>query len=404
MRKKETAEVLKGSKQDILEATMDKINKGREHPILMRASDPRLVRGVISTGNIALDTVLGGGLVKGLSVEIYGSPGAGKTSAAVMMLKQAQLAEPNAVQLYFASESDIPRDYFEEHEIDMTNLFIVKPAKYAEESIDAIREAMNELRASYPVNMLVIDSVAALAPKAEVTKVDEQGLAAQDYALQAKMMSKLHRVISGSGSLSDGTIMILINQERAQIGQTPLPNTTPGGLASGFFCKLRMRLTCPKSEFFTRKDVEFLTQIDENAEWALHSAGEKDIVGHTVMVEITKLNTGRGKPHSKTSYRVIYGYGIDQYMPIIHTAMSLKIITVGGPYYSYKDEKYLGTNKLLAHLTENNLWGELKEEVSTRIKDLGERIRGTKIDQALLEVDESTGEILEEEPAEVTEE
>ncbi|NCB03220.1 MAG: hypothetical protein EOM67_13865, partial [Spirochaetia bacterium] len=235
------------SNRKLLDDIIAKENKKAGRPIIMRANDSRLVRGVLSTGNVALDEVLGGGLVKGLSVEIYGAAGAGKTSTCCTIIKEAQKDAPEAIQFYFGSESDAPLIYFENNDINTDNLFLIRPLTSAEESLDVILSSLRSLREVVNVNLIVIDSVAALAPQSEMNKSEEKGISSQDMAIQARLLSKLHRIISGGGYLADGAILVMTNQERMQLGQTPLPNTTPGGLANRFYCKTRFRLTCPKA-------------------------------------------------------------------------------------------------------------------------------------------------------------
>lgn len=389
MRKKDTAEPVVAEKvkkaKDILDVVIAEQNKKAGRNLVMKASDPRLIRGVLSTGNVALDEVLGGGFVKGLSVEIFGTQGSGKTALVTTVIKEAQKDDPKAIQFYFGSESDIPMEYIEANNIDHDKLVIVRPLSNAEESLNAILSMLRALRESLTINLIVIDSVAALAPKSETDRSEEAGIETADMAPQARLLSKLNRLISGGGYLADGAVFIMTNQERTQIGHTPMPNTTPGGMANRFYCKTRLRLTCPKADFFTRKPMEFLANIDERAAEVLDELGDKDIAGHTVIVDVVKLNTGRGKPNSKTSYRVIYGYGVDQYTPIIDSAMKYGVISVKGAFYTYKGVTYHGRENLMMGISENKLWDELRKEMLEAKRLKRKRISDLSITQVPLE-------------------
>lgn len=391
--------------KDILDKVIEEQNKKAGRALVMRASDPRLVRGVLSTGNVALDEVLGGGFVKGLSVEIYGSPGAGKTALVTTVIKEAQKDDGKAIQFYFGSESDIPMEYIEANNIDLDKLVIIRPLSNAEESLNAILTMLRVLRESLVINLIIIDSVAALAPKAETERSEETGLETADMAPQAKLLSKLNRLISGGGYLADGAVFIMTNQERTQFGRTPMPNTTPAGLANRFYCKTRLRLTCPKADFFTRKPMEFLANIDARAAEVLDELGDKDIAGHTVLVDVIKLNTGRGKPNAKTSYRVVYGYGVDQYTPIIDSSMKYGVIGVKGSFYTYNEVTYHGREALMMGLSTGNLWDRLRLEMLEAKKQKRKRINDLSIIQVPLEEmdDEDIMDIDAGEPEEFTE-
>lgn len=214
----------KWAKQNKLEGGVDRIRLGSSLP------DAEL----ISTGNPALDWGLGGGIPEGTIIELYGAPSTGKTTTMTYIMAEVQ-KRGKLVIYYHTEESRKPAKAWKLAGVDENLVIYIDARRSGEDGINIIKDLLlndnglpNDL-----IGMIVIDSISALAPNAEMNSVEDNGMEGITVGRQAALTSKMFRVICGSGWLHEGCIIGLVNQERAQIGQTPLPNVTSGGKCFG---------------------------------------------------------------------------------------------------------------------------------------------------------------------------
>jgi len=278
--------------------------------------DPRL----ISTGNPALDWALGGGIQEGTIFELYGAPGAGKTTAMCYIMAEVQKLGKYVIY-YHLEEAAKPSKAWKLAGVDENKVVYINALKSGEDGLNLIRELLVDDKGipTDVVGMIVMDSISALAPAAEVTSVDGNGMEGTTMARQAALTSKMFRIMTGTGWLSKGCLTGLVNQERAQIGQTPLPNLTSGGKSIPYYAKVRVQLKQPSDKFL----VENEGVVTEGKQ---DSTGKKLTIGHTIDYYISKNNTGSAPPFRRGSWRVIYEKGIDYLGPIIEEAITYGII------------------------------------------------------------------------------
>jgi recombination protein RecA len=262
---------------------------------------------VISTGNPALDWGLGGGIPEGTIFELYGSPGSGKTVTMSYIMAQVQKSGKMVIY-YHTEESWKPSNAWKLAGVDESMLVYIDARRSGEDGINLIRSLlMDENRSPLDiVGMIAIDSVSAMAPEAELNSIGNNGMEGATVGRQAAMMSKLLRIVCGSGWLQKGCIVGLVNQERSQIGTVPLPNITSGGNSIKFYPKIRIQLRAPKDGY----------SYDES----------KEIIGHTVDFFVSKNNTGFSTPFRRGSWKVIYGKGLDVTGPVLDEAISYGLI------------------------------------------------------------------------------
>jgi recombination protein RecA len=172
------------------------------------------------------------------------------------------------------------------------------------------------------IDLVVIDSIASLAPEAELKAIREEGFGKDTVGRSAAMLSKVFRAIAGCGCLRR-TALLLVNQVRINIGSYGSPETSPGGKASLHYPKIILKLTKASDGLIKNKD---------------------EVLGHTVKVKVTKNNTGRGKPLAETEYKVLYGVGVDAIGPLLDAAVQLGVIQAGGAG-SYSWDIGLGLQK-----------------------------------------------------------
>jgi recombination protein RecA len=261
---------------------------------------------IISTGNPALDWGLSGGIPEGTIFEFYGPPSTGKSTA--MSYVMSEIQKLNKIVIYYHTEESFkPQKAWKLAGVDESKVCYIDARRSGEDGINQIKSLIldEDGLPSSVVGMIVIDSVSALAPAAEINSVGNNGMEGVTVGRLAALTSKLFRIICGSGWLHEGCILGLVNQERAQIGQVPLPNVTSGGHAIPYYAKIRVQLKAPTKGFV----------LDEN----------KQVIGHTIEYYVSKNNTG-GAPFRRGSWKVIYGKGIDYLGPMIDEAMSYGII------------------------------------------------------------------------------
>ncbi|MEZ0323068.1 MAG: recombinase RecA [Hydrogenothermaceae bacterium] len=327
------------AKKKALESAILQIEKKYGKGSLMTLSSEGIKSvDVIPTGSITLDVATGiGGIPKGRVIEIYGPESSGKTTLTLHIIAEAQKRGGKAV--FIDAEHAFDPKYAKAIGVNLDDLIISQP-DYGEQAV----EIAETLVRSNAVDVIVIDSVAALVPKAEI----EGDIEDSNVGLHARLMSKAMRVLKGAINKSN-TALILINQIREKVGvMFGNPETTTGGRAIKFFADMRMEVR--------KQDIK--------------DAGEK--VGSRVKVKIVKNKLA--PPFKEAEFDVIYGEGISKEGEILDLGEELGLIKKSGAWYSYKaddgEEIKLGQGKEKARefLKQNP---ELREKLENLIKERG---------------------------------
>lgn len=279
---------------------------------------------VISSGSMLLDSVLGGGFAKGRIVEIYGPESSGKTTLALSAIAQAQ-KEGNVAFIDVEQALDVT--YAEQLGVDVDNLWITQP-DYGEQAL----EILDKVVSSGKFSMVVVDSVAALTPKAEL----EGEMGDSKMGLHARLMSQACRKLVTVISKTNTTV-IFINQLRMKIGVVfGNPEVTTGGNALKFYCSQRL-------------DVR---------RGPLLKKGE-EAIGHTLKVKVVKNKIA--PPLKRVETKLIYGKGISYSSEVLDLALQEKVVVKSGSWFKYKDESVAqGEIKMIDLLDDNH---ELREEI-----------------------------------------
>jgi recombination protein RecA len=326
----------------VLNRTLADIERAFGKGAIMRLGEQLSVDGidVISTGSIALDAALGvGGVPKGRVVEVYGPEASGKTTLALHMVAQAQ--KKGGLAAYIDAEHALDPDYARKLGVDIDNLFISQP-----DSGEQALEICDQLVRSGALDIIVIDSVAALVPKAEI----DGEMGEMQVGLQARLMSQALRKMTASISRTN-TCVVFINQIRMKIGvMFGNPETTSGGNALKFYASVRL-------------DVRSIQSIKGNTGDPLVAAKDEDssVVGKKTKVKVVKNKVA--PPLKVATFDIMYGEGISRLGELVELGTQLEIIQKSGSWYSYKDsrlgqgadnvKKLLGDNPELAEEIEN---------------------------------------------------
>ena len=324
----------KEAKLKALKLTLDKMDKTYGKGTVMKMSDQSVVDiEAISSGSLGLDLALGvGGYPRGRVIEIYGPESSGKTTLTLHAIAEAQ--KNGGIAAFIDAEHAFDRFYAEKLGIDLNNLIISQP----DNGEQALEIADNLIR-SGAIDIIVVDSVAALTPKSEI----EGEMGDSKMGLHARLMSQALRKLTASISKTHCTV-IFINQLREKIGvMFGNPETTTGGNALKFYASIRL-------------DIRRSTQIkDSNSE----------VQGNKTRVKVVKNKVA--PPFKTAEFDIMYGEGISKIGEIIDVGVDYEIIKKSGSWFSYEDTKLGQGRDAVKLLLRDN--PDLMEELETRIKE-----------------------------------
>ena len=323
----------KDAKLKALKLTLDKLDKAYGKGTVMKMSDAPVVDvDVISSGSLGLDIALGvGGYPRGRVVEIYGPESSGKTTLTLHAIAEAQKA--GGIAAFIDAEHAFDRFYAENLGIDIDNLIISQP----DNGEQALEIADNLVR-SGAIDLIVIDSVAALTPRSEI----EGEMGDSKMGLHARLMSQALRKLTGSISKTNCT-MIFINQLREKIGvMFGNPETTTGGNALKFYASVRL-------------DIRRSTQIKD---------GDGSVRGNKTRVKVVKNKVA--PPFKLAEFDIMYGEGVSKVGEILDLAVEFDIIQKSGSWFSYDATKLGQGRDAVKQMIKDN--PDLMDELEAKIK------------------------------------
>ena len=331
--KVEQEQAVKQAKMKALQAAMSKIEKDFGKGSIMRMGDEKIENvEVIPTGSLGLDVAMGvGGYPKGRIIEIYGPESSGKTTLAIHAIAEAQ--KQGGIAAFIDAEHAFDRFYAEKLGVDVDNLWISQP-----DNGEQALQIADQLISSSAVDILVVDSVAALTPKKEI----EGDMGESAVGLQARLMSQALRKLTATISKTN-TCCIFINQLREKIGvMFGNPETTTGGNALKFYSSVRL-------------DIRRVTSLKDG----------DNIIGNHVRVKVVKNKVA--PPFRKSEFDIMFGVGISKIGEIVDLGVEFDIIQKSGSWYSYNGSKLgQGRDATMTLLRDNP---ELCEELEGLIKE-----------------------------------
>jgi recombination protein RecA len=316
-----------------LQMTLDKLDKTYGKGAVMKMGDVAHVDvEAISSGSLGLDLALGvGGYPRGRVIEIYGPESSGKTTLTIHAIAEAQKA--GGIAAFIDAEHAFDRFYAENLGVDIDNLIISQP-DHGEQAL----EITENLIRSGAIDIIVIDSVAALTPKSEI----EGEMGDSKMGLHARLMSQALRKLTGTISKTNCTV-IFINQLREKIGvMFGNPETTTGGNALKFYASVRL-------------DIRRRTQIKDGDQ----------VIGNSTKVKVVKNKVA--PPFQQAEFDIMYGEGVSKVGEILDIGVTYGIIKKSGSWFSYGDTKLGQGRDAVKNLIKDN--PELAEELEEKIKE-----------------------------------
>jgi recombination protein RecA len=342
---------INNEKLKALQLTIDKLEKAYGKGTVMKLSDNTAQDiPAISTGSLGLDMALGiGGIPRGRVTEIYGPESSGKTTLTMHCIAEAQKA--GGMAAFIDAEHAFDKSYAEKLGIDLENLLISQP-----DNGEQALEIAEHLIRSGAIDIIVIDSVAALVPKGEL----EGEMGDSKMGLQARLMSQALRKLTGAINKT-GCACVFINQLRDKIGvMFGSPETTTGGNALKFYASVRL-------------DIRRIGQIKEGAD---------NVLGNRTKVKVVKNKVA--PPFKVVEFDIMYGQGISKVGEIIDLGVEFDIIKKAGSWFSYESNKLgQGRDAVKSLLLDNP---ELMDELERKIKEK------SGLGQVTLKVEESDGD------------
>ena len=323
----------KEAKLKALQLTLDKLDKAYGKGTVMKLGDTQIDDvDAISSGSLGLDLALGvGGYPRGRIIEIYGPESSGKTTLTIHAIAEAQKA--GGIAAFIDAEHAFDRFYAENLGVDVDNLIISQP-DHGEQAL----EIADNLIRSGAIDIVVVDSVAALTPKSEI----EGEMGDSKMGLHARLMSQALRKLTATISKTNCTV-IFINQLREKIGvMFGNPETTTGGNALKFYASVRL-------------DIRRRTQIKD---------GDK-VIGNSTKVKIVKNKVA--PPFQTTEFDIMYGEGISKVGEVLDIGVEYGIIKKSGSWFSYGDTKLGQGRDAVKGIIKDN--PELMDELETKIKE-----------------------------------
>jgi len=324
----------KEAKLKALQLTLDKLDKTYGKGTVMKMGDKAVEEvETISSGSLGIDLALGvGGYPRGRVIEIYGPESSGKTTLTLHAIAEAQKA--GGIAAFIDAEHAFDRNYAEKLGVDIENLIISQP----DNGEQALEIAENLIR-SGAIDIVVIDSVAALTPKSEI----EGEMGDSKMGLHARLMSQALRKLTGTISKTHCTVFF-INQLREKIGvMFGSPETTTGGNALKFYASVRL-------------DIRRSTQIKDG----------ENVIGNRTKVKVVKNKVA--PPFKVAEFDIMYGEGISKTGEILDLAVEFEIIKKAGSWFSYGDTKLGQGRDAVKSLIKDN--PELADELESKIKAL----------------------------------
>jgi recombination protein RecA len=320
------------SREEALETALGQIERQFGKGSVMRMSDrPQVAVGAVSTGSLALDLALGiGGLPRGRIVEIFGPEASGKTTLVYHVMAEAQ--RRGGICAFIDAEHAMDPSYARRIGVDIDQLLVSQP-----DTGEQALEIAELLIRSGALDIVAVDSVAALVPKAEI----EGEMGDSHVGLQARLMSQALRKLAGTLNRTD-TICIFTNQLREKIGvMFGNPETTPGGRALKFYASVRL-------------DIRRIETLKDGAE----------AIGNRVRVKVAKNKVA--PPFKQAEFDIVYGQGIPWEGTVLDVALEKKIVQKAGSYFSFGDERLgQGRQNAAAFLAENP---DLVQQILARVQ------------------------------------
>lgn len=330
----------KSAKLKALQSTVDRIEKAYGKGTIMRLGDKQVDRvPAIPTGSLSLDIALGiNGLPKGRIIEIYGPESSGKTTLAIHAIAEAQ--KQGGIAAFIDAEHAFDRFYAEKLGVDVENLLISQP-----DNGEQALEITENLIRSGAIDIIVVDSVAALVPRGEI----EGEMGDSKMGLQARLMSQAMRKLTGSIGRTS-CCCVFINQLREKIGvMFGNPETTTGGNALKFYASMRLDI---------RKTGSAIKDKEGN------------VVGNHVKVKVAKNKLA--PPFRIAMFDIIYGQGISKSGEILDLGVDMDFINKSGAWYSYEDAKIAQGREAAKQFLEDNpgVANEIEQKIKAKLLNL----------------------------------